>query len=202
MLNRTKLVFGVTIAVAVAFSLMTGSVSKLLAINSPSPKNALEENRAGGEKKKHSKKAEHHGESHHVHSHHLAIFSGATNNIDAEHTDFTLGAEYEYRLPIWQNRLGIGVIGERVFADQPENILAGAALLHVGKGLKFLAAPGVVFAKHESHGETETVKEFLFRTGVAKDFHVGRFSVTPALNFDFIKGHVSVVYGLTFGKGF
>ena len=57
----------------------------------------------------------HHDESHH-HNHHIGLFGGFTNDLD-EHNDFTLGLDYVYRLPVWEQRLGMGAFGEVIFAE-------------------------------------------------------------------------------------
>ena len=44
--------------------------------------------------------------------------------------------------------------------------------------------------------------EFLFRTGVAYEFEIGRWSITPQFNVDFVDGEEAYVYGLSFGWGF
>jgi len=169
------------------------------------------------EQQEHATHQNHHQDTvgHAVHRHHVAFFSGAGSNVDQNHTNFTLGLEYAYRLSIWQNRLGIGVVAERVFADFSETLLAGNAIAHLGHGFKALVASGIVFAQEEhivdagpeetGHGEaaqSETVRELLIRTGVSKDFHVGNFSLTPTLNLDFINGSAVLVYGFSVGRGF
>ncbi|MFQ5652009.1 MAG: hypothetical protein ACE5IY_18920 [bacterium] len=208
-------------AIFITFSLFMTLCPDLLTARMPISEKHKDKKHVKSEKRKHPKPNQHHHESHVVHKHHFAIFSGATSNIEQKHTNFTLGAEYEYRLPVWQNRIGVGAVAERVFADHAETVLAGAALLHAGKGLKFLLASGVVVAEEHhaetvslhadaegghgeepASGETGTAKEFLLRAGLAKAFHAGRFSITPALNFDLINGNLAVVYGLCFGRGF
>ena len=46
-----------------------------------------------------------------VHSHHVAVFGGATTNFHADHTDGTLGLDYEFRIPALDHLFGTGVFG-------------------------------------------------------------------------------------------
>jgi hypothetical protein len=45
-----------------------------------------------------AKGEESHESSHSEHRHHLAALVGATSNLDSEHTDLTIGGDYQYRL--------------------------------------------------------------------------------------------------------
>ena len=128
------------------------------------------------------------------HKHHVGVFaSGATTNLHEDHTSFTLGADYEYRI---SPRVGIGVLGDVVFAPHRETILAGALVTHPAGGLKVLFAPGVIFIDGSSENH------FVARFGFGYDFHVARASLAPTFNLDVIEGHVSLVYGVTLGFGF
>jgi hypothetical protein len=86
---------------------------------------------------------------------------------------------------------------------------------HPAGGLKLLAAPGIehhrgrggessAHAKSDEHAEVdEDETHFLFRIGVAFDFHVGsRFGIAPAINLDLVDGGEVWVYGLNFGVKF
>jgi len=157
-------------------------------------------------------------EEHHTHSNHLAIFSGLTSNMKHEHTDFSLGLDYEYRLPMWHDLIGIGLFGEVVFAEHTEYLAGIPIFLHPVGGLKFWAAPGLLMMEVADHtteehlfhksnnnelfadGESTTIEqEFLIRIGFGYDFHVKNVSISPALSADIINGHLSLVYGIYFG---
>jgi hypothetical protein len=60
--------------------------------------------------------------------------------------------------------------------------------------LRFVLAPGL------EHRDDEN--EFLFRAGVAYEFEIGRWSIAPEFNVDFVDGEKAYVYGLSFGWGF
>lgn len=155
--------------------------------------------------------AEH--EEHEFHRHHLSVFLGATT-ADVElggeggeagteseggetsgetktQTDGSIGLDYEYRL----NRAWGLVVGFEWVGGDTRQWMAGlGAMLHPVTGLKLLAGPGV--ERHE--GE----EEFLFRLGAMYDFGLGSWSLTPAINVDFLDGEQAYVYGIYFGKGF
>ncbi len=122
--------------------------------------------------------------------HHLGLFVGSTSNFSAPHTSFTLGSDYEYRV---SNLLGVGLLGEMVFAEHKEALVFGGLFVHPTQGLKIVFGNGSAFVEDKSH--------YVFRIGTAYDFHVGSLSVTPTINFDFSDGNSFAVYGITFGIG-
>lgn len=123
---------------------------------------------------------------------HLALFFGATRFEG--HARFTLGGDFEYRLGFAKNKFGVGALAETTFGDHPATIVGGALFVHPVKSIKVILAPGVEF----SHGH----REFLFRSGLGYDLHVGQASVTPSVSLDFVSGHVVQVYGVSVGLGF
>lgn len=151
--------------------------------------------------------------------HHFGAFIGMTNNIDLEHTDITLGADYEYRV---SEAFGAGFIADFVFADHAESIFFAGLFYHVTPNLKFTLGNGIAMAEHVVHVEasdhrtlfkssddepeteiaTETETHYALRVGAEYDFHVGAFSISPTLNWDLINKHSSIAYGITFGYGF
>jgi hypothetical protein len=153
---------------------------------------------------------EEHAEAHHFHLNHLGlVFAGTTDLEEGGGTHFTIGVDYERRLSeVW----GVGVVGELIFAHQTEYLFVFPAYFHVTEKLWFQAALGfeVSYHHHEeenegNHGEeTHTSKEteFLLRIGVGYEFEVEGIAITPAIAFDVFRGHGSLVWGLSIGKGF
>lgn len=139
--------------------------------------------------------------------HHCGVFVGFTNNTHLKHTDLTFGVDYEYRI---SGLFGAGVIGDLVLAEHTETLVMGGLFIHPTCGLKFVIGNGLAFTEHESivedHGHSEvhseTESHYVLRVGTAYDFHIGDFSISPALNWDYINGHSSVAYGVIFGFGF
>lgn len=122
--------------------------------------------------------------------HHLGLFVGSTSNFSAHHTSFSLGSDYEYRI---SNLLGVGLLGEMVFAEHKETLVFGSLFVHPIEGLKIVFGNGLAFVEDKSH--------YVFRLGTGYDFHVGSLSVTPTINFDFGDGNSFAVYGITFAIG-
>ncbi len=137
--------------------------------------------------------------THAHHAHHLGVFLGAASNLDHDHTDFAVGADYEHRLPVWQARLGLGAFVEHVTAEHAETILAPMLAVHPAGGLKLLAAPGLMLTE-DHHGDSAS--HFLLRFGAGMDFSISGFSLTPTLNLDLVEDSKALVYGMTIGKGF
>lgn len=126
---------------------------------------------------------------------HAALFVGGTSV--AGYTIFTLGAEAEYRLPVWKQRLGVGALVDATFGSHAHTIVGAlmtARPIPGASNVKLMAAPAAM----RSHGHSY----FLMRTGVAVDFHIQSFSITPLVDFDFVKGKVDTVFGVAFGVGF
>jgi hypothetical protein len=140
--------------------------------------------------------AKEHGESDH-HMNHVAFFAGFTeaeeHHGDQGAPDFTIGIDYERRL---SKVFGIGVLADWVIENNREYMVGIPIFLHAGRHAKFELAPAV---RHVSHsGENQ----FVFRTGLHWDFHVGKMSLTPAVFYDFSEGQDFFVFGLGVGKGF
>jgi hypothetical protein len=130
-----------------------------------------------------------HGDHEEFHPHRLELSLGNTH----EHGEdgFTVGLKYEYRL---QELFGIGAFWEYAAGHFDKWNAALPIFIHPYRGLRFVLAPGL------EHRDDEN--EFLFRTGVAYEFEIGRWSITPEFNVDFVDGEEAYVYGLSFGWGF
>ena len=142
-------------------------------------------------------------EQDHYHKHHLALFNGATTNFTHSSTDYSLGIDYEFRLT---KTFGLGLLGEYVFTDNGEYIIGVPLFLHFAKSLKITGAPLLIYKEehiddHTHHSEAEMKTIFAFRVGVSYGFHIGKFSVAPAINFD-TGEYNALVYGLNIGIGF
>jgi len=152
-------------------------------------------------------------EEHEFHRHHLSVFLGATT-ADVElggeggeagteseegegseetttETEATIGLEYQHRFSrAWGLALAFEYVG-----GGARNWMAGLGpVLHPVAGLELYAGPGF------EHNEGEN--EFVFRVGLGYDFEVGRWSLTPAFNLDFVDGEHTYVYGAYVGRGF
>lgn len=156
----------------------------------------------------------HEAETHQYHRHHAGLFLGGTSNLKKEETDFTLGFEYEYRLSKKMARWSIGLIGEMIFAHKTEYLLVVPVILRITDAFFFRAGPGVEWAHHSEengHGNIHAAEaadgegsetEFFVRVGIGYGFEVGKFSITPTLDFDIFQSHTTLVWGIAIGKGF
>jgi hypothetical protein len=146
---------------------------------------------------------------HEFHRHHFSVFLGVTDGevekeavvgteseraavVVEDEEAFTLGLDYEYRL---NRRWGVGALIDFAGGDFRSWVAGMPVFLHPGRGWKLLLAPGVE-DKEDEDGE------FLVRVGVLYDFEVGRFTIAPALQVDFVDDEEVLVYGVNIGKGF
>jgi hypothetical protein len=106
----------------------------------------------------------------------VELFLGNTHE-EGENA-FSTGLSYEYRL---HEFFGIGGLVEYAGMNAREWVLAIPLLIHPYKGLRFALAPGLELPKEDKN-------EFLFRVGVAYEFEIGRWSITPEFNVDFVGG--------------
>lgn len=166
-----------------------------------------------------------HGRGHgggHASLNHVALFSGATTNFAHDATDFTLGLDYERRLPWADGMFGVGLFAESIFAEHSEYLFGLPLFAHPYEGLKIYAAPAVIIAEvpADAHGgghsfdkfkrdfplasddETNSETKFVVRVGLGYDFHVNRISLGPLFEVDYMDGDWAGIYGLSFGFGF
>ncbi len=148
---------------------------------------------------------------HHSGVNHVGIFVGATSNVKANHTDLTVGLDYEYRA---NQYLGVGLIGDYIMGEHTETLIMAGVFYHPTNSLKLYLANGFTIAKEseeaegDSHSSSEekaeekTVSNHVLRLGMGYGFHIGSFSVTPTVAWDLITGNSSFAYGITFGIGF
>ncbi len=168
--------------------------------------------------------AEGHGEKpqlvegivHRHHSHHAGFFTGVTSNLETKYNDFSIGVDYEYRLPVLKNIFGIGLMGEAVFGYETEYIAGIPVYVHLTDIIRIFAAPSLLYvpgpggepaaAKDELNkiqsAESASHTEYITVAGLFIDIQAHDFTLSPTLKFEFIGGHVSIAYGLTFAKGF
>ena len=138
----------------------------------------------------------HHEE--HESRHEVAIFMGVTTEAEHDESFFTIGGEYEFRfLP----RLGISVELEYI-NGLDAGVFAFPVVFHVHKGLMVVAGPGWETSPREIEALGDK-SDFLFRLGAQYSFHVGgRFSLMPAVDFDFVKLEHETQKLLVFGVKF
>ncbi len=127
---------------------------------------------------------------------HAAVFLGVTSTSDA--TEPTVGLEYEYRTGLWDRKIGIGVVAERIMGDANANLFVAGVVVHPWQDLKANLSAG----KESVSGKSKNV----LRIGVGYDFHYDNISYGPVYNLDRIsyggKTSTSHVIGVAIGMGF
>lgn len=133
------------------------------------------------------------GYGHSFHQHHLALFVGNTQEDFEEH-GFSIGADYEYR---FHRLIGLGGIVEYAGGEFDHWLGLASMFFHPSEHWQIILAPGIEIkeGKHE--------REFILRTGVGYQFHLGEnFTIAPEFLVDFSEEETLVVYGISFGFGF
>ncbi len=101
----------------------------------------------------------------------------------------TIGANYEYR---YQHKLGFGGMIDYTFGSRDTTVLAGSVYLHPwAEPVVLLAAAGAQF----DDGSTDA----LVRIGGWYELPQDKFTVSPTLYIDFVRGDVELVAGVNFG---
>lgn len=128
---------------------------------------------------------------HHSSPHHLSVLTGGTALVDEDHSAFTVGIDYEYRV---NDFLGLGFVVEQAFGDIDSTTLLAVADLHLWHGLIAQVGPGVEFVDGNSHAALRLgmLYEFEFDSG---------FTLSPQLHYDF-SHEDAVVFGIALGKAF
>jgi len=131
------------------------------------------------------------------HDNHVAIFAGLTH-AEGENA-FTLGADYERRLPGDASMFGVALLVDATVQEKGDShkhtIYAGGVMIHPWEGLKLGAFGGV------ERPDGEGNKGFV-RGTVGYDIPMGHMSLTPGVSVDRAGGHTAVVYGVSLGYGF
>ena len=141
---------------------------------------------------------------HEYHKNHGASFLGATTHLDAGDIGFTMGTEYNRRFGLW----GVGFVVEMASSRVERDIIIGVPVfLYPWRELVLFVAPAAEVASiEEVHGgESKEVTELepLLRFGTGYWFAVNEvISLAPTFQADVVKGHWSLVYGVSVGVGF
>ena len=140
----------------------------------------------------------------HSYQNEIAVFIGATSQSERPGTHFTLGADY-LRLISPDAPWALGIYGEAIFAEHTEWVAGVTVLYLVTDKFWLRTGPGVEIlqeAVEGSHDQTEKKTEFLYRVGMGYSFHLGGLTIAPSLDFDFVRHHDALVWGINVGKAF
>lgn len=121
--------------------------------------------------------------------HHLSLIVGGTAN--EEHTAFTLGLDYEYRVCEF---LGIGAVAEYVLEDIDAATFLAVADLHLWRGLGVQTGPGVEVTDDENL--------FVYRVGLLYEFELDPYTVSPQVHTDLTDKEWAIVFGVGIGFPF
>jgi len=134
----------------------------------------------------------------------VELFVGGVTETEQSASGFGIGLEYNRRLsPRWS--IGVEAVEIATTGVTRSWLVVVPVYFHITEGLGIKAGPGLEGSTEEPEagGESESTTEFALRLGAGYEFELGgRFTLTPEINADLIGGHVTWVYGLSFGVGF
>ena len=140
----------------------------------------------------------HQDDSHSSHNNHLALFIGNTSQKSFETNSFTIGMDYMYFFPKSEH-WGISAFGEIIMGDHTEWLFGLPVVYKFKKGFWMRSGPGIELAKdHENNVDYYA----LLRVGGGYDFHLKKIVLSPSLDFDGLRKHPALVFGLNIGFGF
>jgi hypothetical protein len=141
------------------------------------------------------------------HKNEVALFLGLT---DEEGHDSELTWAFDYKRRVAE-KWAVGGAVDYAGGELRNTVLLALAFFWPGLGnLQFLGGPGVEFHSgrglvRDDHDGVKLDKDatyFVFRVGVAYDFHLGnRFGLVPNVNLDLVDGEKVWVYGLALSYG-
>ena len=135
--------------------------------------------------------ADGHDNGHGLKHHALGVFVGRSNERGGG-DEVSIGLEYEYR---FNQHWGAGGLVEYTpdgHSDDGITVALASGYYHPYKGWRL----GLGFGRERVHGD-HGYYQWLYRAGVAYDFHVGRFGIAPSVNYDIIEGNSNVlIYGV------
>ena len=146
-------------------------------------------------------------EKDHLDNNHIALFVGATSQVEQKGTHFSLGLDY-LRVLSESRQWAAGGFAEVIFTKHPE-WLFGALLFYQPAGTFWIrTGPGIEFLTHEETDPecncvyTTSQTEILYRIGVGYSFHTKDFVFAPSVDIDFVRSTTAIVWGLNIGKSF
>lgn len=125
---------------------------------------------------------------------HVSGVLGATSIYD-HGTYFTAGIDLLTK-PFPNDHVDVGLLGEVIWADHTEYITGlflGYTLSH-SLPVTFSYIPSFLFVEGES--------DFMHIAGISYAFHIGKLTLSPMVNLEFIHGHTNVMSGVGIGTHF
>jgi len=118
-------------------------------------------------------------------------------------THFTLGADYIRNFSP-ESRFAVGIFTEAVLAHHTEWIFGAVLIYGVREKLWIRSGPGIEILQEELECgySTKTKTKGLIRFGAGYDFHFSFFTISPSIDFDFLRSSTILVWGVNFGIGF
>lgn len=139
--------------------------------------------------------------------HHVSVILGGTHVFEPNHTGFTIGIDYEYRV---SQLLGLGGVVEYAFDEVDAWTLLAPADIHLTNQWTLQVGPGVEFIDvteeimlPDGSFEEEVISEtnFVFRVGTFYEFKVGEFTIAPQVHYDITRSD-ALVFGIAIGRAF
>lgn len=140
---------------------------------------------------------------HHFHYNHFAMFAGASYLLQKKETHITLGADYVRNFSP-ESKFALGIFAEAILAHHTEWIFGAVLIYGVTENLWIRSGPGIEILQEELECgcSTKTKTKGLIRLGAGYDFHFSSFTISPSIDFDFLRSSTTLVWGVNFVTGF
>ena len=143
--------------------------------------------------------------NHHLNE--LAVFAGATSQVEKKGTHFSLGLDY-LRVLNESRRWAAGGFTEVIFTKHPEWLFGLLFYYRSIEAFWIRSGPGIEILKHEETDpecgcvHTTSHTEFLLRAGVGYSFHTKNMTIAPTIDIDFVRSTTAIVWGINIGTSF
>ncbi|MCU4174858.1 hypothetical protein [Carboxylicivirga sp. N1Y90] len=140
----------------------------------------------------------HHSNDAHHHQNHAALFVGGTSQYDLGKNITTLGIDYMRffkKNPQW----GISAATEIILADDIQWLIITPLVYQPFENFWLRSGPGFELVHNETH---KIIGTFVMRFGLGYDINVDNLVISPSFDFDYIRYHPAVVWGVNIGMGF
>ncbi len=151
----------------------------------------------------HSLKGQSHDSHHdhhedHAHRNHIALFAGLTSQYHLGKNITSLGVDY-MRFFKHHSNWGLSASTEIILAKDIQWLIVTPVVYKPLKNIWLRTGPGFELVRNE---QDKIIGTFVMRFGMGYDININKLVISPSFDFDFIRYHPAIVWGVNIGMGF